>query len=347
MPLDHERIYLGFDPGGSNSFGVAISDGDRIKTSTVGSVDCAIKWTVRECQERRPIAAGIDTMLHWATGKSGMRPCDWQLRAKYPPVRDSIMAPNSLYGAMAIGGIALALKLRHLWPELLLNETHPKVLLYERWGKGYDSKVPQTVEAAIQWFVHQGQYIGSKIEGEHELDAALSAWATQKGLAEDWVDIIGTSDGLLFPVPGEKVRYLWPKNLVEDTTQTPSSAGWILQQGRLGSRGSGDTAENGYIGQRRQPFIRATGNAGIDHGSAAECEIKMQGEWRRIGVTAAVCIGRDSLMRCAECHGRVRVHKAGTTGQQAHFEHYTSHTGCSLTPRNFSGHRSLHPNALP
>jgi hypothetical protein len=55
-----------------------------------------------------------------------MRPCDLQFRAKYRDMENSIVAPNSLRGAMAIGGMALALRLRQKWPELVLNETHPR-----------------------------------------------------------------------------------------------------------------------------------------------------------------------------------------------------------------------------
>lgn len=85
---------------------------------------------------------------------------------------------------MAIGGMALAIKLRHEWPELVLNETHPKVLLQARWGQRYDPKGQKAVEAAIQWFVNQGHHTEAKIEAEHELDAALSASATRDGLMD-------------------------------------------------------------------------------------------------------------------------------------------------------------------
>jgi len=87
-------------------------------------------------------------------------------------------------------------------------------------------------------------------------------------------------------------------------------------------------------------------DADMDSGSVDECEIKVRGEWQRIEIAAALGMDSGGLMRCPECHGRVRAHKAGTTGQRAHFEHYGSHSGCSLKPCTFSGHRSLHPNAL-
>ncbi len=208
MPLDNEGIYLGFDPGGDHKFGVALLDGDCLRTSTVSTVDEAVGWAGDACGSRRPIAAGIDTLLHWAASKSGTRPCDFQLRNKYPLMKNSIVSPNSLYGAMTIGGMALAFRLRQKWAELVLNETHPKVFFYARWDQRYDSKDKKTVEAAIQWFVRQGHYTEAKMEGEHGLDAALSASATREGLAEGWENIIGDREALIFPA-GQEVRYLW------------------------------------------------------------------------------------------------------------------------------------------
>jgi hypothetical protein len=148
--VNHDGIYLGFDPGGDRKFGVAVIDGGSIRTSTVSSVDDAVEWAIGECGSRQPTAAGIDTLLHWATSKSGMRPCDRQLGSTYRLMKNSIMSPNSLYGAMAIGGMALALRLRRMWPELVLNETHPKLLLFARWDQRYDPKDRASVEAAIQ-----------------------------------------------------------------------------------------------------------------------------------------------------------------------------------------------------
>jgi hypothetical protein len=124
-------------------------------------------------------------------------------------MKNSIMSPNSLYGAMAIGGMALAIRLRQTWPEIILNETHPKVLLHALWDRRYDPKDGTTVETAIEFFISESAYTEAKIADEHALDAALSAWATQKGLTEGWSDIVGAASNLLFPA-GE-VRYLWPE----------------------------------------------------------------------------------------------------------------------------------------
>jgi hypothetical protein len=113
---------------------------------------------------------------------------------------------------MAIGGMALALRLRALWPEIVLNETHPKVMLLALWGQGYAPKDLATVSAAAKRFISEGRYTESSITGEHELDAALSAWATYEGITMRWTDIIGAKAELLFPA-GD-VRYLWPEPLI-------------------------------------------------------------------------------------------------------------------------------------
>jgi hypothetical protein len=69
MPI-HPRvsIYLGFDPGGDQKFGVAFPDGDCVSASIVSNVDDAMKWADSACRSRLPVA-GIDTLLHWATSK--------------------------------------------------------------------------------------------------------------------------------------------------------------------------------------------------------------------------------------------------------------------------------------
>lgn len=76
-----------------------------------------------------------------------------------------------------------------------------------------------------------------------------------------------------------------------------------------------------------------------------DCEVSLGRGWQRIGIDDALRL-RPERMRCPECHGRVRAHRQGTTGQRAHFEHFQTHTGCSRKPSTFSGHRSLHPDAL-
>jgi len=201
-----DGIFLGFDPGGASKFGVALLDAGRLTAATVDTVDDAMAWARGACGDREPIAAGVDTLLHWATSKSGVRPCDLELRSRYPNSKNSIMAPNSLFGAMAIGGVALALRLREQWPHLLLNETHPKVFSHAL-GFRYDPKSAGSVRAAIEWFDGK-RPCAHRMQGEHQFDAALSAWATELGVTANWPCIIGDNANLLYPAG--RVSYLWP-----------------------------------------------------------------------------------------------------------------------------------------
>jgi hypothetical protein len=104
----------------------------------------------------------------------------------------------------AIGGMALAIRLRQRWPNLILNETHPKVFFYWLAGKRYG----KDIAVAVDQFVGLSGISNRNLRNEHELDAALSAWATRTGLAEGWADLVRNDDGLLFPAG--PVHYLWP-----------------------------------------------------------------------------------------------------------------------------------------
>lgn len=73
------------------------------------------------------------------------------------------------------------------------------------------------------------------------------------------------------------------------------------------------------------------------------CEIRTADGWERVSVADALS-RRGESMRCPACHGPVRAHKEGTTGQRAHFEHLRSHDGCRLK-QSFSGTDSRHPDA--
>ena len=45
------------------------------------------------------------------------------------------------------------------------------------------------------------------------------------------------------------------------------------------------------------------------------------------------CRKSDADFRCVKCGERVRPHKEGTTGQEAHFEHVTGNPRCELSAR--------------
>ena len=64
------------------------------------------------------------------------------------------------------------------------------------------------------------------------------------------------------------------------------------------------------------------------------CEIEADGGWKLIDVATALGLPRNTHMRCPNCHWPIRVHKEGTTGQRAHFEHTSgqTRTGCLRGP---------------
>jgi membrane-associated phospholipid phosphatase len=252
-------IYLGFDPGGERSFGVASLRGSTVKSATVSSVADAIGWALNECGSSEPVAAGIDTMLHWCDAAGGWRPADKSLRATYPGARSSILSPNGLYGSMGIGGMALALRLRQLWPNIRLNETHPKVLAFALRGERHRDADPK---AAVAWFAqHSGLELTPEATG-HDFDAVLSAWATREGLSQGWTDLVSDDPALLFPTG--RVSYLWPEALVQElpVVQTPKSK----PSGPGPRRVNRHTTDIGHCNKNQQVVVRRTDLPGTDHG---------------------------------------------------------------------------------
>jgi hypothetical protein len=204
----HTDLFLGFDPGGDKRFGVASLIGSKVSFGTVGSIKAAIDWAIETSNGTAPCAVGIDTILHWATGKSGFRQADEWLKEKYPNALGSIMAPNSLYGAMIIGGVGLAIELKNIWPSLVLNETHPKVLYHALTKLPYPRK---NLQLAINWLATQTQLNLSKpTPSEDEFDAILSAWATREALIRQWSDLVASDDKHIYPI--NNVRYFWPRS---------------------------------------------------------------------------------------------------------------------------------------
>ncbi len=201
--------YLGFDPGGDKSTGVAlltIEDGSvRCTTDCVDSVDAALKWSSDKLSNNSPDAAGFDTYLFWETVKGGWRPADCWLRTKYFKVRDSVFCSNSARGAMAIQGMALAIRLKERWPLVGLIETHPKVLYYALSGHKY--KWPGNMR---KWLLDQMDCTSTEISNDHCWDAAISAWAAFKGHTRCWPHNLRA--GSKAPIePAGSCAYWWPE----------------------------------------------------------------------------------------------------------------------------------------
>ena len=205
-----DELFLGFDPGGNGNYGVALLAGPRASTATVQNIEEAINWTTEACGNSIPIAAGIDTLLHWATGNGGLRSADYLLKKTYPTVSKSIIAPNSLYGAMTLGGMGLSIQLRRKWPRVQLNETHPKVIFHALANRPYPRN---GIVEAVEWVRQQANCVfDAPVKNDHELDAILSAWTTRRAISENWQDLskLPSKHGNhIFPV--DNVSYFWPK----------------------------------------------------------------------------------------------------------------------------------------
>lgn len=211
----HSRaIFLGFDPGGKNAFGVALLVGNNAAFSTVTCVDAAIEWTRDAVKAHAiPTAAGIDTLLHWSCSPGGNRHAEDVLRARYPDASPTIISPNSLYGSMAIGGMALGYRLRALFPNLPLNETHPKLL-----ARHFCGTLPKAAKSRTEvrraWMTSELPGCNISAANDHEVDAIISAWATRTALSVNrtpnraWRDLVAETSGSISPLTG--VHYYWP-----------------------------------------------------------------------------------------------------------------------------------------
>ncbi len=114
-----ENIYLGYDPGGGGAHGVARISGSELSSAVVDTTEAALQWFRVACENAKPRALGVDTLTLWSTGPSGWRPADRALRAAYPEVAGSVVAPNSLFGAMPLNGAIAAALLLVIYPNLL------------------------------------------------------------------------------------------------------------------------------------------------------------------------------------------------------------------------------------
>lgn len=209
-----DLLVLGYDPGGAGKNGVAAltmgaGRATSLAVATLDSVDEVVSWFEGAAQGSPPNGIGIDASLSWSTGPSGWRPMDTLLRRRYPKARNSVLSTSSAMGSMAVQGPACAMRLRGIWPTLLVNETHPKVLQVALRGSKPDFERDRAI--LVAWLESDLKFSLPPVANEHEWDACLSAWATVQGLAGKWkVDLMkleGTKDLLL---PAGPVEYWWP-----------------------------------------------------------------------------------------------------------------------------------------
>lgn len=148
---------------------------------TLGS---AIAWITGECDRFPILAAGIDTLTEWNDGPSGWRPADRWLRDRYPAVSGSVIAPNSLFGAMLVSGAGFLVQLRPRFgrDRTLVTETHPKVCYYALRGQRHEWRS----RSMIRWLTAQLAPATCRFQAAHDFDACMSVLAALRGFRGDW-----------------------------------------------------------------------------------------------------------------------------------------------------------------
>lgn len=189
---------VGYDPGGKNAHGVAVM-GVRETNGRWNPISLdvmakhalcnAVAWLKTMCDTERLIAVGIDTLTEWNSGAGGWRPADLWLRQRYPVVANSVVAPNSIYGSMAVNGAAfLALLASRFESEsTMITEAHPKVCYFAMRGRKHSWAEDQPGMAT--WLLKELEIDkqASIFSGrDHCFDAGMAALAALRGLNRDW-----------------------------------------------------------------------------------------------------------------------------------------------------------------
>ena len=118
--------WYGADPGGEKRFGMAALEAD-------GSFETQLYSSVQEAFEyvQRPAGIGIDCPLWWSSGKGGGRHVDDWLRERYDIPPGTVQTANSLRGAATVQGLLLAMRLRKMWRNIPITESHPGAHSYQ------------------------------------------------------------------------------------------------------------------------------------------------------------------------------------------------------------------------
>ena len=204
---------VGYDPGGNGAHGVAklsIRGGQpkSLVTRTLQTAEDVISYLEHLSAI---IAFGVDTLTCWSTGLGAWRPADRWLRHHYVEVRNRIIAPNGLRGSMGLNGMAVLMAVKLKFPNVLITETHPKVLYWHLSRQKYDYtnhkvSMDQTLADVLRLSVAP--------KTEHEWDAALSTLAALKGATGRWLlDLHSrpTVSGERIVSPCGKTHYFWPE----------------------------------------------------------------------------------------------------------------------------------------
>ena len=160
-------FWLGVDPGGENSFGLALLHAnEKLETYCVSSTDEAMSKINGE-----PLGMGIDAPLWWSSGRSSDRLADQWIRKTHKISAGTVQTANSLRGAALVQGVMFAFRMRERYPSVKITEVHPKALALALGG----------------WSSERLHRLGlPSIDREHERDATLAAIAAREGFSKNW-----------------------------------------------------------------------------------------------------------------------------------------------------------------
>lgn len=204
---------VGYDPGGNGKHGLAVlrvRDGivEDLATETVDTAESVLR-SVNQLSS--VTAIGVDTLTCWSTGRSGLRPADRWLLKQFPTVSRSVLAPNSLSGAMAVNGMAVLEAVTRRIDDVFVTETHPKILYWRWMGARYDyESAADAMDAALAERLNREVETGT----EHEWDAAASAYAALEGATDRWsrdLHALPTDVDERLVTPCGPTHFSWPE----------------------------------------------------------------------------------------------------------------------------------------
>lgn len=196
--------WIGADPGGENNFGVAIlKTHGSAHVCCVDYVDMAIE-VIREHVPVLPAGVGVDSPLWWSSGRAGLRAADQYIRDEYGIPSKNVQATNSMWGSVLVQGMMFVARIRELFPQVNVTETHPKAVLkalhQDDWKRFFD-ELPVDLTLGML--------------PEHKRDAVISAIAAREGFENRWpIDLANNRS------PSEQdpfhhwlapIHYFWPK----------------------------------------------------------------------------------------------------------------------------------------
>ncbi|MGJ8678471.1 MAG: DUF429 domain-containing protein [Akkermansiaceae bacterium] len=197
--MPQELIYYGYDPGGNGCHGVAVlrvvgNIPISLITKDLRNVHEVLQHYQKTCAGGKIAGIGIDTLTAWATGHSGWRPADLELRERYPEVQSSVVSSNSMHGAMSLNGAAFIHSVRSGKPASPITETHPKVLVYALTNRKHSTyqttrKRKNLLGTLVDLSVREIKLDGDTETNDHGFDAALSAIAAFLGPNRRWRDL--------------------------------------------------------------------------------------------------------------------------------------------------------------